>query len=202
MPNQGGTTGHASSLASAWSFCLFRIYACGRFGGLGTLRMPRHNPFFPAGGCAASASGKRSWGDAGYPLGVGTRRPKPHHCVSPVKYKKTTHSPGTRRGPWYHPDSASPRSAQQCSRGPDNGGRPEATTWTGLRIEGRGLSIDITSTQSSVLSPHHSLSPLGSEGNFGGHPRRWLAAIGHRSLCASTRVLASSQPCYGLGVKG
>ncbi|MFL5805586.1 MAG: hypothetical protein ACJ8CR_28095, partial [Roseiflexaceae bacterium] len=37
-------------------------------------------------------------------------------------------------------------------------------------------------------------SPLGSEENFGGLPRRRLTAVGHRSLHASTRLLASSQP--------
>lgn len=45
-----------------------------------------------------------------------------------------------------------------------------------------------------LLSMSFCRSLLGSEGNFGGLPRQWLAASDHCSLNALTHVLASSQP--------
>src|SRR5215217_5935175 len=63
-----------------------------------------------------------------------------------------------------------------------------------MKIENEKLRMTHSQQSFSIFNFQFSISPLGSEGNFGGHPRRWLAAIGHRSLCASTRVLASSQP--------
>jgi len=50
------------------------------------------------------------------------------NLLSVSAIKKATRSPGTRRDPWYHPDSASPRSAQPCTHSPAIGGHPEATT--------------------------------------------------------------------------